>query len=139
MVGPKVALEMDSPNDARWNVGLELLERSEAAVTLAGLRLATDPTRQASRRLRIEIPCFFDPVMVIGPNRARLQSIADKELDRARKVMETASALDARFARLFVQSGVVYEYVHDYGMGELLIATARREVHGFGSRRAIRS
>ena len=128
MVGPKVALVLDSPSDSRWTAGVELLEGSQAAVALAGLTLATDPaTDNTGRRLRIEIACPFEPLMVMDQARARLHATADKDLHEARRVIENASKVDPRFAQLFAESGVVYEYVYDYGMGCVLIATARRE------------
>jgi hypothetical protein len=35
-----------------------------------------------------------------------------------------ATAADPRFALLLERSGIVYECVHDYGMGAVLAATA---------------
>lgn len=34
---------------------------------------------------------------------------------------------DQRFATLVAESDVLYEFVYDYGMGTLLVATARPE------------
>lgn len=65
--------------------------------------------------------------MVMDQARSRLQATAEKDLDDARRVIDNAGKVDPRFAQLFAESGVVFEYVYDYGMGSVSIATARRE------------
>lgn len=131
MDGSEVALDVDSVRDPRWDVGLDLLEASGAAIGIGGLTLVTDPANDTTRRrLHIEIPCRLDPVLASGPARVHLQRSADRELGRARRLMKQACGADPRFAQLFDGSGVVYEYVHEYaheyGMGSILVATARR-------------
>ena len=117
-VGPRVALQIESVGGPRRDAALDVLETGQAAIGLAGLALSCDPaTAHVGRRLHVEFSCYADPVGVGGPARERLAELASRELDRARSVVEEASASDARFAALVEQSDIIYEFVHDYGMG----------------------
>jgi hypothetical protein len=127
VVGPAQDLSVDRLDGARWELALELLERGEATVNLRGLVLHTDPaTEKAGRRLHIEFNCPIDPSQVGKSPHDRLESVARRELREARQTIETACEEDERFAALVADSGVVYEFVHRYGTGALLVATAGR-------------
>jgi hypothetical protein len=58
--------------------------------------------------------------------REQLQAMGNRALEAARSLIQSVCDEDARFAALVAGAGVVYEFVHDYGMGTLLVATARR-------------
>lgn len=58
--------------------------------------------------------------------REQLHAIGNHDLELARNLIQSVCEKDPRFAALFDDSGVVSELVHDYGMGTLLVATARR-------------
>lgn len=127
MVGPRAALTVEAPEGPRWELALELLTRGDDAVGLGSLILRTDPaTSKAGRRLHIELPCPVDPLPAMESHRERLRALGNRDLDDARGLIESVCEEDARFAALVADSGVVYEYVYDYGMGTLLVATARR-------------
>jgi hypothetical protein len=105
---------------------VDVLESGEASVGLAELVFACDPsTQREGRRLHVEFPCRSDPLGAGGSARERLGALGEHELARARKVVQDACDADTRFATLVEQSNVIFEYVYDYGMGTLLIATAR--------------
>lgn len=61
--------------------------------------------------VRLVVPAGWQPP-VVAPRRVS-------------RPAESATASDARFAALLQQSDVFYEFVHEHGMGSLLIATAR--------------
>lgn len=82
-------------------------------------------TGRADRRLHIEFPCPFEPLSARGPARERLSQPAERSLGEARELIDSAREASARFAALLASADVLYEYVHDYGMGTLLVATAR--------------
>ena len=127
MVSPVQDLSVDTLDGPRWELALDLLQRGEASVNMRGLVLRNDPaTAKASRRLHIEFECPFDPSQVGKSSHDRLESVASRDLEGARQTIETACAEDERFADLVAASGVVYEFVHRYGMGSLLVATASR-------------
>ena len=58
--------------------------------------------------------------------REQLHSLGNRDLEDARSLIQSVCEEDSRFAALVADSGLVYEFVHDYGMGTLLVATARR-------------
>ncbi|HEX3929827.1 MAG TPA: hypothetical protein VHW64_03935 [Nocardioides sp.] len=105
---------------------LDLLESGEAIVGLAELALCCDPaTERTRRRLHVEFSCPFDPLRGDGPTPDRLGGVATTALTRARELIGDAVKADSRFAALVADSDVLYEFVYDYGMGTLLVATAR--------------
>lgn len=125
MVGPTQALSVEHPEGPRWELALQLLRDGEQAVEVRGLVLNTDPpTAKAQRRLHVEFECPFDPSQVGKGPHERLRSVAERDLSQARAVIAEVCAEDERFAALVEESGVVYEFVHRYGMGALLVATA---------------
>jgi hypothetical protein len=127
MVGPAQDLSVDRLDGARWELALALLQSGEATVNLRGLVLRTDPGTEKTRgRLHIEFDCPFDPSQVGKSPHDRLESVAQRDLREARQTIETACDEDDRFAALVADSGVVYEFVHRYDMGALLVATAGR-------------
>jgi hypothetical protein len=127
MVGPAQDISVDRLDGARWELALEVLQSGEATVNLRGLVLRTDAaTEKTGRRLHIEFDCPFDPSQVGKSPHDRLESVARRELREARQTIETACDEDERFDALVADSGVVYELVHRYGMGALLVATAGR-------------
>lgn len=127
MVGPVSQLSIDRLDGPRWELALDLLQSGNAVVTLRGLVMHTDPaTATNSRRLHIEFECPFDPSQVGRSTHDRLESLARRDLQNARQAVEKACDEDERFAALVTNSGVVYELVHRYGMGALLVATAGR-------------
>lgn len=127
MEGPAYDLLVDKMEGPRWELGLDLLERGEGAVNLHGVVLRSDlATLKAGRRLHIEFDCPFDPSQVGKSLHDRLQAVATRNLEDARRIVEAACAEDERFADLVAGSGVIYEFVHRYGTGALLVATAGR-------------
>lgn len=127
MVSPRTALNVDMAGGPRWELALESLERGEGAVGLGDLILRTDPaTPKAGRRLQIEFACPTGPALSMESRREQLHTLGNRDLEDARSLIESVCEKDARFAALVADSGVVYEFVHDYGMGTLLVATARR-------------
>lgn len=127
MVGPAQDLSVDQLDGPRWELALDLLQRGEAAVNLRGLVLRADTaTAKTGRRLHVEFDCPFDPSQVGKSPHDRLESVARHDLQEARQTIQTACDEDERFATLVADSGVVYEFVHRYGMGALLVATAGR-------------
>jgi len=115
---------MDGP---RWALALDLLQCGEEVVNLRGLILRIDPaTVKSGRRLHIEFDSPFDPSQVGKSLRDRLESVATRDLEGARRTVEKACAEDARFADLVADSGVANEFVHRSGTGSLLVATAGR-------------
>lgn len=127
MVSPRTALSVEAPGGPRWELALDLLERGDTAIGLGSLILRTDPaTQKAGRRLHIEFPCPADPAVSLESRRERLRALGNHDLQDARQLIQSVCERDARFAALVTDSGVVYEFVHDYGMGTLLVATARR-------------
>lgn len=128
MVGPRTALRVEGPDGPRWDLALDLLESGEAAVGLQDLTLRTDPAPPTQgRRLHIEFPCPSDPALSVEARREQLHAIGNHDLEAARDLIQSVCEKDPRFASLVADSGVVYEFVHAYGMGTLLVATARRE------------
>ena len=73
----------------------------------------------------MEFPCPLDPLRGDGSAPERLGGVATTALTRARELIRSASKADPRFAALVADSDVLYEFVYDYGMGTLLVATAR--------------
>jgi hypothetical protein len=127
MVGPAQTLSVDTLAGPRWELALELLEKRDGIVNLRGLLLYTDPpTAKVGQRLHVEFDCPFDPSQVGKAPHEQLKSIAERELRNAREIIAAACDEDDRFASVVAQSGVVYEFVHRYGMGGLLVATAGR-------------
>src|SRR5450755_2335058 len=105
---------------------MDLLDSGEASGGLAELVFASDPvTEREGRRLDVEFPCLSDPLGSGGPARERLSAVGEHELARARKVVQDACEADARFAGLVEHADLIFEYVYDYGMGSLLVGTAR--------------
>ena len=127
MVSPRAALSVESPAGSRWDLALDLLERGEAAVGLGNLLLRSGPaTPKAGRRLHVEFACPSDPALSMESRREQLHALGTRDLEDARRLIQSVCKKDSRFAALVADSGVVYEFVHDYGMGTLLVATARR-------------
>ena len=125
MGGPVHDLLVDRLDGPRWELALDLLRSGSGAVNLNGLVLSTDPATAAiSRRLHVELECPFDPSLVNQAPHERLRVVAENDLGQARATIEEACSLDDRFSALVAGSGVVYEYVHRYGMGSLLVGTA---------------
>jgi hypothetical protein len=128
MVGPRISLQLNELAGSRWSAALDLLEAGEGTVGLGDLLLFSDlGSGQTSRRLHVEFPCPFDPLRGDGPAPDRLAHVANTALARARDAIAGASDVDARFAALVTGSDVLYEFVYDYGVGTLLVATARPE------------
>jgi hypothetical protein len=126
-VGPVEDLSVDRLDGPHWELALELLRSGEGTVNLRGLILRTDPVPpKAGRRLHVEFDCPFDPSQVGRSPHDRLESVARHDLHEARQTIESACDEDQRFGALAADSGVVYEFVHRYGMGALLVATAGR-------------
>lgn len=127
MVGPAQDFSVEPSDGPSWQLALGLLQRGEGPVNMRGLVLRTDPaTAKSARRLHIEFECPFDPSQVGKSSHDRLESIAGRHLDGARQRIEEACTADKRFADLVADSGLVYEFVHRYGIGSLLVATAGR-------------
>lgn len=127
MVSPRAALNVSSSEGPRWELALDLLERGEGSVGLGNLILRTVPaTSKLVRRLHIEFACPADPAVSMESRREQLHTLGNQDLEDARRLIQSVCEQDARFAALVIDSGVVYEFVHDYGMGTLLVATARR-------------
>ena len=125
MVSPAEALSVERLEGPRWDLALQLLRDGEAAVRLRGLVLNGDPPKaKTQRRLHVAFDCPFDPSQVGRGPHERLKSVAELDLREARDVIARTCADDQRFATMVEESGVVYEYVHRYGMGALLVATA---------------
>ena len=124
MVGIQV-LSVDALEGQRWDAALSMLETGDGAVGLQGLVLSRDlATDKAAPLLHIEIECPFDPSQVGRAPRDRLHDIATRSLAAARQTIGDLAQHDRRFADLVAESGQVYELVHRYGMGALLVATA---------------
>lgn len=127
MVGPPHDLSIDQLDGPRWELALQLLRTGDGAVNLRGLVLRVDPaTTKAGRRMHIEFECPFDPSQAGRAQHDRLAALAQRDLQEARQTIEMACREDGRFAALVADSGLVYEFVHRYGMGALLVATAGR-------------
>lgn len=127
MVGRPQDLSIDRLDGPRWELALQLLATGDGAVNLHGLVLRVDPaTAKTGRRMHIEFECPFDPSQVSTAKNERLASLAQQDLQAARQTLEMACREDERFAALVADSGLVYEFVHRFGMGALLIATAGR-------------
>lgn len=127
MVGPPQDLSIDRLDGPRWELALPLLETGDGAVNLRGLVLRVDlATAKTGRRMHIEFECPFDPSQVGRAQNERLSSLAQQDLQAARQILEMACRENERFAVLVADSGLVYEFVHRYGMGALLVATAGR-------------
>ena len=96
-------------------------------MNIRGLVFQADPeTATSTRRVHIEFDCPFDPSQVGQAPSDRLRAIGARQLDEARQIVAALCAADDRFTTLIEGSGVVYEFVHRYGMGALLVATAGR-------------
>ena len=107
---------------------MDLLESGETWIGLGDLVLSCDPARDRyRRRLHVEFPCPVDPLRGDGPAPDRLGDVATSGLTRARDLIGGSCAADPRFAAFVGDSDVLYEFVYDYGMGTLLVATARPE------------
>ena len=127
MVGPVVDLNVKVLEGPRWDLALHLLQTGEGAVGIGELVLTADPaTEKAGRRLHIQFPCPFDPSQVGKLSNDQLRSLGIRDLELARETVSSACVVDPRLAALVADSGVVYEFVHQYGMGGLLVATAGR-------------
>lgn len=127
VVSPRTVLDVKAPDGPRWDLALELLERGQGAVGLGGLTLRTDPaTPKTGRLFHIEFPCPADPALSMESRREQLHALGNHDLENARRLIESLCQQDDRFAALVAEPGVVYEFVHDYGMGTFLVATARR-------------
>jgi hypothetical protein len=125
VVGPPQDLTIDRLEGSRWDLALQLLETGEGAVNLRGLVLRVDQaTPKSGRRMHIEFECPIDPSQVGRAQHERLAHAAERDLQAARETIGLACRADERFAALVSDSGLVYEYVHRYGMGALLVATA---------------
>jgi len=109
----------------RWELALELLASGAATVNIRGLVFQADPaTATSTRRVHIEFECPFDPSQVGQAPSDRLRAVGAGQLNEARQTVAALCAADGRFAAFIDGSGVVYEFVHRYGMGALLVATA---------------
>ena len=114
--------------DSRWSVALDRLESGETSIGLGDLVLSCDPATDLSgRRLHVEFPCLVDPLRGDRPAPDRLSDVATAALARARELVGGACEADPRFAVFVADADVLYEFVYDYGMGTLLVATARPE------------
>ncbi|WP_344776675.1 hypothetical protein [Nocardioides panacisoli] len=121
-------MQVNDVTDSRWPAALDLLDSGETWIGLGDLVLCCDLATERTRgRLHVEFPCRFDPLRGDGPAPDRLGHVATAGLARARELIGTACDVDPRFATLVARSDVLYEFVHDYGMGTLLVATARPE------------
>lgn len=128
MVGSRVSLQVNAVVDSRWSAALDLLESGETWIGLGNLILSCDAaTAKTRRRLHVEFPCLSDPLRGDGPAPDRLGDVASDALVRARDAIGSACHADRRFSTLVADSDVLYEFVYDYGMGTLLVATARPE------------
>jgi hypothetical protein len=125
MVGPQAALTIDDVTGPRWDVALQLLTSGEAPIHIGVLVLSSDPaSAKEPRRLHVEFDCPYDPSQVGKTPQERLRLVAQRDLDAARQTVDDLRRADERFAALVAESGLVYEYVHRYGMGALLVASA---------------
>jgi hypothetical protein len=125
VVGPTHALSVEQFDGPRWELALQLLQDGEAPVNVRGLVLSADPATAGSpRRLHVKFDCPFDPSQVGRASQERLRSVAEHDLLAARSLIAQACEEDPRLAAVVEDSGVVYEYVHRYGMGALLVASA---------------
>ena len=59
--------------------------------------------------------------------RERLHALGEHHLKAARTLIASVCKKDSRFGALVAESGVGYEFGHDYGMGTFLVATARQK------------
>jgi len=114
-------LNVSAADGDRWELALNLLETGDAPVRLGSITLCRDVgAPNADGHIHIEFPCLHDPDRITPEAGAH-------DLDSARSVVQAASAADHRFALLLHRFGFIYEYVHDYGMGGVLLATARED------------
>jgi hypothetical protein len=125
MVGPYAALTIDDATGPRWDAAIQLLANGEAPIQIGVLVLSSDPaSANEPRRLHVEFDCPYDPSQVGKAPQERLGLVAQRDLDAARQSVDDLCRADERFATLMAESGLVYEYVHRYGMGALLVASA---------------
>jgi hypothetical protein len=109
-------VQVDEAHGRRWQVALEFLVAGTQPIDLAGVRVWRDnrgPRSDGS--VHIDVCSPFDP-------RSLTRLAAEREVDRARRVIGQASA-DPRFAQLLASNRVVWELVWDYGQGSIRLAS----------------
>jgi hypothetical protein len=114
-------LSVDAPEGERWELALTLLESGEAPVWLGAVTVRRDAQGPTPDGLvHVEFPCNVDP------DRAT-KGAAEADMAQALALVGVISAADPRFEALLQRFWVVYEYIYDYGMGSILLATARAD------------
>jgi hypothetical protein len=114
-------LTVDEPSGKRWELALGLLESGEAPVRIRGLtmyRVVAGPTHDDL--IHVEVDCPTEPDRVT-------EGMARSAVAGARGEIQALIASDPRFGELLDRFGSVYEYVHDYGLGGVLVALSRRD------------
>ena len=124
-------LLVDELAGKRWELALGLLETGEAPVRVGALTLYRDAAGPAHDGLiHIEVDCPNEPDRVT-------EEMARAAMACAVAQIQAIVASDPRFGEsccrwtrpcsLLDRFGSVYEYVHDYGMGRVLVAVSQRE------------
>jgi hypothetical protein len=117
-VGRRDDLSVGEIPSQRWELALELLRQGRSTCVLPGEvpvvmgRWTGWP--DADEMIHVLVYTTLDPEKVT-PKIARHDAAAGLAVVRA------AEAADPRLTQLFIEYGVVYEYLHDYGMGGLKI------------------
>jgi hypothetical protein len=70
--------------------------------------------------IHVDVDCPNEPDRVT-------EEMARVVMARAVAQIQAIIASDPRFGELLDRFGSVYEYVHDYGMGRVLVAASQRE------------
>jgi hypothetical protein len=74
----------------------------------------------ADGRIHVSIECTVDPDFLA-------RGAAEADIERGLAQVREMARVDSRFASLMNRFGVIREYVWDYGMGGIRLATVRED------------
>ena len=97
-------------------LALDLLREGSEAVQIDQVVLRRDAVgAHADNHIHAAILPTYEPLSLTKRQ-------ADEDIQGGRALIRDLIAADSRFAALATQHGVTIEYVHDYGMGSVLLA-----------------
>jgi hypothetical protein len=111
------AFHLDAPEGDRWELALDLLRVGGQAVEIGGIVLRRDTAGPlADGLIHADVIASYDP-------KSLTEQQAHEDVRRGRSVMMNLLEADGRLSDLASEHGLACDYVHDYGMGSVLLAT----------------
>ena len=109
-------LWIGEPSGQRWDLALDLIERGESAVLIAG-------RVQISRHVNgPKADGLVHIAVLAGQDTAPSPAVAQDQVDTVRAYISELASEDRRFQELVERFGVIWEYVGDDGSASWVLA-----------------